>query len=394
MTRTFRHHNDFIHGLTINLRLLKNSEAPFHHRLYDFYMDVYEDISGVVQAHYSYPPRDDFSKFVHYLYLKFTGRGHFNEVTFLSGGRLMLDNLSPELYLHERTESIMGLYNYLDSKGTPFLYVRIPNKLQDNSMLPKAFSENNIIQNGDDLLNNIADNGTNTLDLRAKMVNDDLNFKTAFFRYHLHWTNETVLWASRTLGEYINNKYGFNIDLSLWNIENYDKAAFRWALHGTEANSIGGYFVSENITFLIPRFPVDLEMSNNIQGLDASASNNFTQIFLPSVYAGNTNFEEYEIRLPGSHFTRIVNNNIDEDKRILLISDSYSLSWSMYLSLGIKNLDFIYLITNQTHNFLWNYLEATDYDLVIFALSDVTVSIDSAPEFELDRLYLGVPPNR
>jgi len=226
------------------------------------------------------------------------------------------------------------------------------------------------------------------------MVNDDLNFNTAFFRYHLHWTNKTVLWASRTLGEYINNEYGFNIDLNLWNIDNYDQAFFRWALHGTEANSIGGYFVSENITFLIPKFPIDLELSADRHGHAVFASNNFLELFLPSVYRGNKHFTEEDIRLPGFHFTRIINHNIEENKRVLLISDSYALSWTKFLSLGIKNLDFMYLITNQTQNYLWDYLEATDYDLVIFALSDVTVSISSAPEFELDRLYLGLPPVR
>jgi len=357
-------------------------------------MDIYEDIRGIVEAHYSFPPMLDVNKHIHFMYLRATGRGHFNEVTFLTDGRLMLDNRYPNLYLQERTEAITGLGNYLADKGTPFLYVRIPNKLQDNSLLPRAFSDNHIIENGDNMYNQIAENGIDTFDLRAEMNRDNIDFASAFFRYHLHWTYESTLWASRSLGNYINREYGFNIDLSLWDLDNFDQLTFKRAFNGIEAEFTGGYHVREDITFFVPRYHVDFEMRTSEDGYGVLTSDSFTQLFIPSIYNGNDEFAEYDIRLPGAQFTGIRNNNVEEEKRVLLISDSYALSWASMLSLGLRNLDFVYLITDRTHLFLWHYLRVTDYDLVIFALSDVTISIDSAPEFERDRLYLGTPPNR
>ncbi|MCL2819399.1 MAG: hypothetical protein FWD38_00985 [Oscillospiraceae bacterium] len=393
--RTLRHHRDILRTIGNSIGAFFNSEEPFLKRTGSLYMDIHGNIQGSVWYFYSYPPRERSFINAHYEYIKLTGRGHFNGITFLNDGRHMLDRLKPMLYLHERTDSFLGFKNYLADKGTPFLYVRVPNKLRDNSQLPRAFADNHIIENGDKLLELVSNAGMDTFDLRAEMMRDNLSFKDSFYHRHMHWTNKTVLWASQKVGALMNAEYGFNIDLSVWDPDKYEHAFYERMLLGNEAIPVGAYSDLEDITLLFPNFPVDFEVSNSSMGFQVASSDNFVEIFLPTIYRGElTHFECHDIRIFGAHFTHIINHAATEDKRVLLLSDSYSLSWAMYLPLGIKNFDFLYLINHTTPADMWGLIEDKQYDLVILAASDVMVSTETASVFEDDRLYLGTPPVR
>jgi len=393
--KIYRHRDDIGNTLKNGIGGVYDPGRSFTGRIYDIYIDIHNTGKESIKAVYSSPPREEYFQRLHYEYLKASGRGHYNGVTFLNDGRMVLDTLDPEIYLAERTDNIKGFRNYLSGKGIPFLYVRIPNKLQDNSVLPTAFSNNYIIDSGDRLLEYISDNGVDTFDLRAEMVRDDIDFETAFYRYHIHWTFETVLWASQKLVGFINREYGFTLDQDIWALDRYDPITFQHALYGSEARTVEAYRVLDDVTLLFPKFHIELEMSSSNHGYEVFASDDFFEVFLPDIYYGKSEFLVCnDIRIPGAQFTHIVNKTAAEDKRVLLISDSFSLSWTMFLSLGIRNFDFAYLINDYTAHEIWDFLDGKEYDLVVLAVSDVTVSNENMPVFEHDRLYLGVPPNR
>jgi len=273
------------------------------------------------------------------------------------------------------------------------MYARIPNKLHEKSVLPLAFSDNRIIENADRLIEMISDKGVDTFDFREQMVRDNIDFETAFFRNHFHWKYETILRISQLIGDHMNTEYGFNIDLSVWDIEQFDPIKHERTLHGAEAMNIGVCcLLKEDITFLSPKAYIDIEFSDTSTGYEVITTNNFFEVFIPKLYHGDL---EYFIcvdkGLRGVDFTHIVNNNVNDEKRVLVIADSYGLTWVPYFSLGIKYLDYVYL-NHQTHTVIWDFLEGKEYDLVIFALSDMVVSLENQPMFEMhDRLYLGFP---
>lgn len=378
----------------------------FVQRLYlnrsDIYHSFGEGAAGIknsIKNVYGTLPRNDYFEQLHYEYLQKTGRGHFNGVTFLNDGRLILDNLDPVLYQTQRTNTIIETNNYFAEKGIPFVYMRIPNKLFEQSELPLAFSDNQIIKNGDMLTESIRNNFVDTYDLRAQMQQADKNFAASFYCFDLHWNYETILWVSQNVGDFMNRQYGFDIDLSIWDIDRYDQFVQRRLLYGSESKTAGAHCILEDITFLSPKFPVDLEMRDSKHDFAPFTSNDFFGLFIPKFYGDHNHREEpftcVDKGLPGEQFTEITNNLAEDDKRVLIISDSFAVSWVPYFSLGFKNIDFIYLITYQTHKVIWDYLAEKDYDLVIFAISDVMVSIDSQPVYEeFDRFYLGTPPER
>jgi len=355
------------------------------------YMSTYTTIKTIIEDNYSSLPFDSHFKQLYFDYLRVTNRNHYNNVTFLTDGRLMTDNLNPTTFLEERTDAITQLNNYIKNNDTEFLFVRVPNKLQDNSVLPIPFSENSIIEESSKLIQMISDNGVDTLDLRAEMENDNINFQTAYYRYDIHWKAETALWAAGNIGNFINREYGFNIDETVWNPDLYDRITYNNAFQGNEIKFVNGYRTFEDITVLVPTFETDFMMRHRV--FEGRIYGDFIDVFVPKVRnEHNERFYFTDYSIPEYNYSHIENLNAGNNKSALLIADSFGLSLSTFFSMGFEHIDFIYLITGHTEDILWNVIDDGNYDIVIFALSDAVVSLEDRPVFSEDRLYIGYPP--
>ena len=387
---TYRTHVNVFQSVVSGISNSYQPEQDLFGRVDNLYIGIHSAVKEAIESNYSVLPRENDFEHLHYLYLRATLRGHFNRVTFLRDNRLMLDNLKPQTYLTERTDVITKLGNYVKEKGADYLFVRIPSKLKDNSQLPLAYSNNDIIENGDILLKSVKENGNDVLDLRSEMMRDNVNFTNAFYLMDVHWTAETALWASGKIGEYLNEEYGYNLDLDVWNPGSYERVTFKKAFQGNEIRYTGGNRVFEDITAVFPAFYTNLEKSDI--GFNITALGNFTDVFIPALYNENNNrFSDGDLGLQEWAVTRLVNNNSNNDKKVLLISDSFGLSLCTFFSLGFNDLDFVYL-NRQTRDTLWQVFAEKDYDLVIFSVSDAVVSLESSETFEEDRLYIGIPP--
>ena len=390
--KTIDHHRGIISSVDEGIRSRYRSGEAFPRSLYDFYMGFHNAVKGSIEWYYSFPPLIEYFDMAYYTYLRATGRNHYNGVTFLTDGRLMMDTLEHNTFIHERADAIVGLRDYLYDDGIPFLYVRVPSKLKDNSRLPGAYSENSIIANGDALHYVLMDYNVDTLDLREEMGKDEIDFATAFFRMDLHWTAETALWASGKIGAYINREYGFEVDESVWEPGRYERVTYKQAFNGNEINAVGGYHVFEDITALCPSFQTELEMLD--RQFDILSSGSFIDVYVPKLKnAHNVLFSSGDTEIPERDLTRLVNMDTSNSINVLVISDSFGLSLATFFSLGFESVDVLYLITGHTHTIKWDVIDEEDYDLVIFVLSDAVISLENRPVFEDDRLFLGHPPD-
>ena len=327
----------------------------------------------------------------HFEYLRATNRGHFNQVTFLTDGRMMIDNLEPHYFTYERADGIIRLANHVSAGNAEFLYVRLPSKLQDNSQLPRAFSDNTSIESGDMLLNLISAGGINTLDLREIMYLENMDLSPAFFEMDIHITAETALWMTNEIFTYISGERNIEIDTSMWDFDNFDEITFHQAFQGNEISYVHGYHVFEDITVMFPTHQTNFEKRDRFSNV--LRTGNFTDVFMPRVMHDTVEtFHFLDMSLQEIPFTRITNENAGNNKNVLLIAESNGLLLSTFKALGFERFDFLYLVTGYTHNIIWNAINEGNYDIVIFAVSDAVVAFDSAELFEYDRLFLGYPP--
>ena len=359
------------------------------------YLEIHTALQNRIESYFEDMRFSRLLRQAHFEYLRATGRNHFNNVTFLTDGRMIIDNLAPNFFLNERADGIIELGNFVERSGAHFIFVRTPNKLQDYSTLPLAFTHNQSIEYGDSLIRLISEAGINTFDFRVKMNEEGIDIAEAFFLRDIHFTPETSLWMTGVLGAYINEKFGLGIDVSVWESERFERRTFEQAFQGNEIRYVHGYHIFEDVTVVFPKFHTDLAVSSiTYFSYQQGRAGSFTDAFMPRVHEENVErFDFADINIPEYPFTRIVNNAASNNKTVLLISESNGLLQSTHLSLGFAGLDFLYLVTGFTDRVIWEFIADGDYDVVIFAVSDAALSFDDAYTFYLDRLFLGHPPS-
>jgi len=353
------------------------------------YREVHYFLTNRIEGLFEDTPVSPFLRNAHFGYLRLTNRHHFNEITILTDGRMMLHNLDPNFFLYERADNIIALGDYLAGRDIPFLYVRLPSKIEDNSVLPFAFSDNQSIEYGDRLTNLISEGGVDTLDLREIMMQENMDFTTAFFRMDHHLTAETALWATSVINEYINRQHNLGIDVSVWDRNNFGSITYEQAFQGHEATYMHAYHLFEDITVLFPEFQTELIMKIGY----AVAYGEFVDVFMPKVRnEHNERFNYDDMILPLVPFVSVTNQLASNDMRVLFIAESNGMLKGTFLSLGYESLHVVYIINSVTPGVLWDLLGRYDYDLVIMAVSDVVVAQESRERFHDDRLFLGYPP--
>jgi len=357
------------------------------------YMDMHTLVKSQIVQSFSELPFEGFMNRVHYNYLRATNRGHFNGVTFLTDGRLMFDEQDDLVFIQERTEEILWLNNYLQNKEIPFLYVRVPSKIQDNSVLPRAFSDNTNIEDGDYVLHFLQDNGVDTIDLREKMDRYGTDYYFAFYHGDHHWTTETTLWALGEIADFVNREYGFSVDKMVWDQEQYEHITLKRGFLGEESETINAMHRYEDITALVPKFPTSI-MVTDIREIDDQhtvSAGSFVDVFIPKLLdENNTHLRYGELNVVHRYFNRYENSEASDQKNILLIGDSMAISLSTYLTTAFGTVDNLMLFYGANHR-IWPAIERNNYDLVIYVLSDMIVAFEDRHIFEDDRLFLGRP---
>jgi hypothetical protein len=357
------------------------------------YIDIHNSVKNRVMNVFLTLPGDSYIRQAHFDYMRATGRGHFNQVTFLTDGRLMSDNLEPNVYLYERADSFAQLRDYLDGNDIPFLYIRVPSKIEDNTPIPQAFSDNHIIESADKLVQLIRAESIDVLDLRAEMMRENMDFTDSFYRKDIHWTTETALWASNRIGAHLIRAYGFELDESVWDRNRYESITFENVWQGNEAQFANARRSFEDITALFPSFDTELAITG--RAFDVWGEGNFIDVFMPMIRNEHIERLGYlDLGLAEIIFTRLINLEANNNKNVLLIADSFGLIKAPFFSLGFERLDFLYLINQHTSAVIWDIIDENEYDIVILAVSDDVVSLESRPKFEEDRLFFGHPGSR
>jgi len=358
------------------------------------YMDIHTITKGQIEHRFQTLPFEDFFNKSYYNYLRATQRGYFNGVALLTDGRLMLNELDDRVFIQERTDDILWLDNYLNEREIPFLYVRVPSKIQDNSVIPRPFSDNSIIEDGDYVLNYLKDRGVDTLDLREIMDRTGVDYYSAYYRGDHHWTAETALWALGEISKFVNSEYGFNVDTMVWDPQQYQHIIFERGFLGEEAETINATHLSEDITALVPMFDTGI-MVTDIREIDSPqtvSAGSFVDVFIPKLHdENNTRLLYGELNAVHRYFNRYENFEAGNQKNVLLIADSMGIPLSAYMSTAFGTVDNLMLFYGANHR-IWPAIERNNYDLVIYVLSDVIVAFEDTHTYEADRLFLGRPP--
>lgn len=235
----------------------------------------------------------------------------------------------------------------LDKAGVKLLYVNKPTKYVDDSIFESFGVESYCNRNADKFLARIEEAGIDTLDLREEIEKDGLDIYSMFYRTDHHWTVPAGKWGAMKIAQALNEKCGYDIDLSIYDDENYNFITTKEAWFGEQGAKLEGAPIKkDDYTIITPKFDTSYNMGESTYTFNEAFINNLNGV-------GHYNYMS----------RGCTNNNVKEGS-VLIIGDSYDVVTEPFLSLAVHMTDRAVLREGSINKVLAD-IDEGKYDTVI-----------------------------
>lgn len=310
----------------------------------------------------------NFNGAVHRLF----GQQEMNGVVKLNNGYLLTTfDYEDDKKIQCNADKVIELKNYLDEKGIEFLYVIPPyTSGKYDPQLPAGISDY-----GNDNLDRFAkmleDGGVETLDIREAMREDGVDHYDMMYKTDHHWTTEAGFYAYLQINDILMQKLDCEVDLKVMDFSNYSVTTYpKWHL-GSRGQRTGAYFAGiDDFDLILPAF--ETIISNGTE------SGSFEEIVINKEPLGRKEqISRYTYdNVLGRSCANFVNHQALNDKKILMITDSFGKAVNPFLILSYGEVR-----TNMDE-----HSEISDYkpDVVIIMYYIDNVLKDETYDFALD----------
>lgn len=285
----------------------------------------------------------------------------------LDNGQLIynLEKQDMKWYIRQLSD----LDSYAQSSGNgPLLYVQLPFKVENDSLMPAGVNEYGN-DNADELLAGASKAGITTLDIRQLMHEEKIDFDKAFISTDQHWTPQTARWAADRICSYARNKFntpydGSVFDPSVWNTKSYKN----WFL-GSLGKRTGRFFGGvSDFDILSPKMKTDFTFRAKAAKGQIKRSGNFEKALLVPKNIETRNLFElnsYATYIGGDYkINTVTNRTADNGCSVLLVRDSFSCAMQPFLCMNYKKVTAIDL-RHYNEGTLKEHLADNKYDLIL-----------------------------
>lgn len=287
------------------------------------------------------------------------GQHEMNGIVKLNNGYLLTTHAyETDEALQSRADALHNLDIYLEGRGIPMLFALCPyTSSRYDPELPTGVSDygNN---NADRFMKMVSDYGIDSMDFREVIHADGLDQYDLMYRTDHHWTTEAGFYAYTKLLPWIEANTGVKVDERIADISNYTMTTYQnWHL-GSRGQRTGIYFAgADDFVLITPNFETSIS--------NGSAEGSFTDLlinYMPLQEREYTSRYTYD-HVMGNSLGSYWNNNVENDVKLLIISDSFAKAVNPYLILSFKEVRYIY--DGSSSNLTAAYLEEYDPDVVV-----------------------------
>ncbi len=264
----------------------------------------------------------------------------------------------------ERAEEIVALRDYCAERGIRHLYVTTPNNAcRNDTRIANVIDFYN--QNADRLQKALRDAGVETIDLRDELHAAGMDHHSCFFQTDHHWLPQTGRWAAGVIARRLNEDYGFDIDLSVFEPERWRTDTYHDWFLGSQGKKVTlARATPEDFQLFYPKFPAKFLI--DIPSLDVYKSGGFSVFYRYNALRTLDYYKEnpYASYLFGDRaLTRVHNLTQHNGKRVLILGHSFDNCVIPFLSLGVERVDSIDL--REFTGSVETFLDENQYDVVI-----------------------------
>ncbi|HZK39608.1 MAG TPA: DHHW family protein [Clostridia bacterium] len=240
--------------------------------------------------------------------------------------------------LAQQAAKTSTLNKKLKSEGVDLLYVQLPFKINKFEKGLPTGVEDYSNENADEILASLIDRDVATFDLRNEIAKEFSAYASLFFKTDHHWKPETGLWAAHKIADKLNSDYGFNMDTSLFEKDRFALTTYKDHFLGSMGKRMGIYYAGrDDFSLLLPRDETDMSCHyKRANGKTFGKSGSFEDTWIFHEHLKKDYFESntYVTYSGGDFPLMIFHNNRIEDKKILVLRDSYSCVVIPFLSLA------------------------------------------------------------
>lgn len=287
------------------------------------------------------------------------GQKEMNGIVKLNNGYLMSPiSKTPDSTLKTYAERVGKLNDYLKDKGIPLLYVATPYTTSKyDPQLPKGV-EDYANDNADRFLMYLDEYGVDNIDIRKMLYNDGIDQYQMMYKTDHHWNTEAGLYAYSKIEDYLKDRLDCEVDERIRDIHNYTVTNYEeWHL-GSCGQRTGIYFAGiDDFHLITPDFETNLQSGKNTGSMqelvyDTSALQNKN-------YSSRYTYDS----VLGKSQGEFVNLNSKNDKKILMVSDSFGNAVDPFLIIGFGQ--FKYLHNSLSAELTKSYIDEYQPDAVI-----------------------------
>lgn len=242
----------------------------------------------------------------------------------------------------KKAQSIVNFSNYLKEKNIELIYVQAPKKTQDcNDGMLKIYKDHSN-ENIDNVVNILNNNKIQVLDLRDKIKEDKIEPKTLFYKTDHHWTPQAGIWAMNYISKIVNENWNMNINLDLYNINNYYIINEQSKYFGSQGRKLTlSKTKPEEFDIILPSFKTNLTVDIKQLGINNKTGNVWETLFEKNClniedYYQSKSYDAYGYN--SKAVVHVKNNNVKDDEKILLLADSFSGVLLPYFSFGVEEI--------------------------------------------------------
>lgn len=313
-----------------------------------------------------------------------------SDVVKLSNGYLAFADTEKSVLDQEKaTEYVTEFNSFAKENETDFLYVCVPSKLsEDNQYAPKGVYP--IYGDTSGFLSSIEKNGVNVVDIRKEFEKDNLDQYDFYFKTDHHWTPQGGFYAYQKICNFLQTSCGYKIDKTYTDITQYNVDIYPNYFTGSEGNRTGSIFGGkDDFSLIYPKFDTDLSI-DSWDDVKSAKKVSSSGIFYDTVFNLNSfnigGGHTYSTYLSGDAALKIIKNNISENnKKILIVKDSYGNIPASYLSLICSQVHIIDLRFYTDVN-IQNYVKENKIDTVIALYANTALqNLDGMLDFNSEK---------
>lgn len=286
----------------------------------------------------------------------------------------------------EASNRLIEFNKYLKELNIDMLYIQAPYKISETQKISSIYKDYSN-ENMNNFLKNI-DEKVQYIDLRKNISKSNIDQLKLFYKTDHHWLPETGLWATNEISEYLNDNYNLNMEIDNIRPENFNVKTYSKMFFGTD-----GRYVSlknakpEDFDLIIPKFNTKLNVKILDKGVNKTDTYENTLIDWDNIkYVDYYKSNQYSSYIYGNRpLIEIHNEMVHNDKKILLVRDSFSEVVAPFLALENEYLSVIDL--RHFNGSLKNYINQFKPDMVIVMYNgNVLIDLNNTEQYNNERL--------